>query len=98
MFFALVFPVGATNASMAPTLYVYGNGATSSYSVRPQTSAGDLALVSPGQPYYQLFVGFNGNTAHSAKNKGFTGYLDDFRFFPIALTSAQINSIYSKTA
>jgi hypothetical protein len=99
MFFALVFPVGSTNASIAPTLYVYGNNNTSVYYVTPQvSSAGDLALPSPGAPYTQLYIGYNGNTMYSQRYKGFTGYLDDFRFFPMALTSTQINSIYNKTA
>ena len=69
MFFALVFPAGSVSTSIAPTLYVYGNGADSSYNVTTQvTSEGSLGVYN----YTTLNLGSNVGVMYIAGNKKLT--------------------------
>ena len=75
-------------------MYVYGNGADTSYNVSCQvTSDGSLGVYN----YTTLNLGSNVGVSYVVGNKKLTGYYDDFRMYSVALNSTQIHAIINKT-
>lgn len=87
-FYALIFPINSVTLNNKPILWQNDV----SYTITPQVG-GTGSLAPFGKYNTPFYLGSNANAAYMGQGT-YTGYLDDFRMYNIALTNNQVANVY----